>query len=214
MDTSPLSFAPEDRHLMPAFVYVSLKKAVIDACASLKDAASLSDIAYIAWLARNVLELKVWIGYCASSEQRAEEFYEDSLRDLIDLNLKDPDLSSEAQVRMEHAKAAVDPFKAVHKFKRVGDAAIDIGMTTFAEINKLLSKFAHPTAMNIMASQKGAFTKASRLIKEDAEEMAKQALAELELSHLGRKFQGCSDTLKESIAGPLLEAVLPVSTTR
>ena len=35
-----------------------------------------------AWNARNLLELWVWIKYCAASQENARRFYEDSLRDM------------------------------------------------------------------------------------------------------------------------------------
>ncbi|HEX7360358.1 MAG TPA: hypothetical protein VF283_07685 [Bryobacteraceae bacterium] len=39
----------------------------------------------MAWLNRNLLELDIWVEYATSSEDRAREFWEDSIRDAISL---------------------------------------------------------------------------------------------------------------------------------
>ena len=39
----------------------------------------------MAWLNRNLLELDIWVEYTTSSEDRAREFWEDSIRDAISL---------------------------------------------------------------------------------------------------------------------------------
>jgi len=42
-------------------------------------------LATVAWLARNLLELSVWIAYCTSSEDMARSFWNDTLKDVYGL---------------------------------------------------------------------------------------------------------------------------------
>ena len=109
------------------------------------------DDGYLAWLARNLLELRVWVAYCSMSAANAIEFAEDAIRDLADLNRSlvlnhEPTSSS-----ITAAGEALSPGKAVHQYKRVDKAAEECGLADVYKANfKLLSKFAHPTALSVM----------------------------------------------------------------
>jgi hypothetical protein len=101
--------------------YLSLKRAYED---------SRSEASLIAWRARNLLELCVWSTYCSRSTENAQRFYADGERD---------------------AAAAEGIVPPETRYKRVSDAAQGIGMGgQFAVRHRILSKFAHPTARQIL----------------------------------------------------------------
>jgi hypothetical protein len=112
----------------------------------------------VAWIARNLVELAVWTEYCAESSDNAVSFFHDSGRDAAEL-MKMPDSFSKdpafsfKTARVELLKEAAE--KGVHdldeRYQAVRDAANTIGQReNYIWLNKLLSKFAHPTSLWIM----------------------------------------------------------------
>src|ERR1017187_6404774 len=111
-----------------------------------------------AWNARNLLELWVWLKYCATSRENARRFHEDALRDMQGLTDALSKLHSlqgipnefEASARMKIAEAARDKLGLDYldsDYTHVAVAAKAVGLGDFfASNNRLLSKFAHPTA--------------------------------------------------------------------
>jgi hypothetical protein len=138
--------------------YLSLKRAYEDK--------QNGDVALLAWRARNLLELSVWSIYCAKSRDNARRVYEDAGRDvrgIYDAFMKwgsatacasdwlDPiaaakqDLSERAR-RLDGIESLDGPYR------QVSEAAEECGIGEhFSLSNKMLSKFAHPTAMRILA---------------------------------------------------------------
>lgn len=124
------------------------------------------DSALLAWRARNLLELSVWSAYCAKSRDNARRVYEDAGRDVRGIfdafmkwgaatgqssDLLDPiwaarqDLAARA-LALDGIDSLDGPYKAV------SDAAKECGIGEHFSLSfKLLSKFAHPTAMRILA---------------------------------------------------------------
>ena len=124
------------------------------------------DLAPLSWRARNLLELSVWVTFCATDRNKARQFFEDLGRDANNLlkafqtrgqaTKQSPDsfqwgmdvrdgLANAALVR---GVASIDG-----QFTGVADAAGAIGIGHhFTLMNKLLSKFAHPTAMLILGN--------------------------------------------------------------
>jgi hypothetical protein len=112
----------------------------------------------VAWNARNLLELWIWIKYCAASRHNARRFYEDVLRDMRGLTdaLSKLHLVTgvanefETTARKSIADVAREKLKIDSldgSYSRVADAAKAIGLGDwFSASNTLLSKFAHPTA--------------------------------------------------------------------
>lgn len=85
------------------------------------------DAALLAWRARNLLELSVWVNYCAKSRENARHLSQRALSGGIE-SLERP-------------------------YKRVSAAAVECGIgEQFRVSYKMLSKFAHPTAMQIVAA--------------------------------------------------------------
>jgi hypothetical protein len=124
------------------------------------------DTALLAWRARNLLELSVWSAYCAKSRDNARRLYEDAGRDvrgiydafikwgtataqaadwLHPLATAKQDLSERAQRR-----DGIDSLEGA--YKQVSEAAKECGIGEHFSLSyKMLSKFAHPTAMYILA---------------------------------------------------------------
>lgn len=84
------------------------------------------DEALLAWRARNLLELSVWATYCAKGRENARRLSQRALSHDIE-SLEGP-------------------------YERVSAAAMECGIgEQFTLSYKMLSKFAHPTAMQIVA---------------------------------------------------------------
>ncbi|HTW36797.1 MAG TPA: DUF5677 domain-containing protein [Rhizomicrobium sp.] len=123
--------------------------------------------ALLAWRARNLLELSVWATYCAKSRENARRVFEDAGRDvrgIYDAFLKwgaataqpadwlDP-LATAKQDLAERAKLLEGIDSLDGPYKQVSEAAKECGLGEhFAVSYKIFSKFAHPTAMRILAS--------------------------------------------------------------
>lgn len=121
-----------------------------------------------AWTTRNILELTIWVSYCAKSQINAKCFYDDRVRDTFDLlehaealsGLSDesdvsiPKLVEETRRRILKQAQADNSEDADKSFQRVYDAAATIGQDTlYRSLNKILSKFAHPTSMMVFSFQ-------------------------------------------------------------
>ena len=146
----------------------------------------------LAWAARNLLEISIWIDYCNLSEERAKRFYDDAMRDLYGL--------SQAVQRVVEVKAGTkdkgleDKISEFAKFaqstgiqelgddfKPVSDAARELGrLDEFRGLNKLLSKFAHPTAWAIHIADTGGVEDGYRtMILKDGAELAQLPQSEM-----------------------------------
>jgi hypothetical protein len=111
----------------------------------------------VAWLARNLLELAILSEHCAASKENAKEFLLDSARDACDaVNIPDSPLllNSLQPVRQELLdKAASDGFDIEQGYARISSLARQLGRgDTFKDMNKMFSKYAHPTALAIFSS--------------------------------------------------------------
>ena len=139
--------------------YLSLKRAY--------ETKQDDDPALLAWRARNLLELSVWSTYCAKSRDNARRVYEDAGRDvrgIFDAFLKWGASTAQATdwldpiatAKQDLAQRALDLDGIVSldgPYKAVSDAARECGIGEHFSLSyKMFSKFAHPTAMRILAS--------------------------------------------------------------
>lgn len=136
--------------------YLSLEKDYMELCER--------DVSLLAWRGRNLLELFIWSKYFVRSRENARRLYEDAGRDVLDIlsafekwgqTTVQPSewIESFASEKENLAKrAAVDGIETLDgPYKRVADAARDCGTSShFGVSYKMLSKFAHPTAMQIL----------------------------------------------------------------
>jgi hypothetical protein len=124
------------------------------------------DLALLSWRARNLLELSVWATFCAADRNNARQFFVDLGRDANNLlkafqtwgeaTNQSPDwfqLGLDARDGVANAALARGVASIDGQFTRVADAAGTVGIGhDFTLMNKLLSKFAHPTAMLILGN--------------------------------------------------------------
>lgn len=137
--------------------YLFLKRAHEENC---------DDVSLLAWRARNLLELSVWCLYCSKSRENARRFYADAGRDVLGLfsafttwgaaMAQNPDwfgLFTGAKQDLSQ-RAASDGIESLDgPYKKVGKAAEESGIGDHFRLSyRMLSKFAHPTAMHILAS--------------------------------------------------------------
>ena len=135
--------------------YLALKHAFADK--------ERGDVALLAWRARNLFELSVWATYCARSRENARRLYEDAGRDVrgvFDAFIKWGTKTAQGTDWLIPIEKAVDDraqealsagIESLEgRFKEVRDAAEECGIESTLT-NKMLSKFAHPTAMRILA---------------------------------------------------------------
>lgn len=191
------NMSEKDRAIFPALVYAGLKNwtrhykhAIIEA--------RESELSYVAWLARNLVELRVWIEYCSVSVANALEFYDDAVRDLVDMNRQEglDGLEDDTKESLAKASAALPPIKAAHKYKNVREAAEETNMEVYRRNYKTLSKMAHPTAMTVIASRIGASKATAHEVSDKSVELADEGLAKLESSHLGETYRKYEATMK------------------
>jgi hypothetical protein len=131
-----------------------------------------SEASLIAWRARNLLELSVWSIYCSKSTENARRFYADGGRDVLGLfsafakwsaatgrERSDVGAVDQAKGELSNRAAAQGIESLEGAYKPVSDAAREVGMGEhFALSNRMLSKFAHPTAMQVLAPPDDAKT--------------------------------------------------------
>jgi hypothetical protein len=118
----------------------------------------------LAWRARNLLELSVWCTYCTKSGDNAYRLYVDAGRDATDIydafakwgseNSMDsswlnPLAAAKQDIAQRAIACGVGSLKG--RYKNVREAARECGLGgTFRPTYLTLSKFAHPTAMQIV----------------------------------------------------------------
>ncbi len=139
--------------------------------------AARTDTSLLAWRARNLLELSVWATYFGRSRENAWRLYQDAGRDaknLLDvfeqsgraINPQADWLSVIADGKTDLSRrAATEGIETLEeRYLRVEDAAGECGLEHMVKTpNKLLSKFVHPTAMQIV----GIADKAKQILQRD-----------------------------------------------
>ena len=172
--------------MYPIITFVRLREAIDKYQATLAANSGSGDVASISWICRNILELRIWIEFCGKSAENAIEFYEDAIRDLVDMNKKDSDLDDATAKVLDRAKSTLSRPDKPHKFRDVKDAAEAVGLKSSSEHRfKLLAKFIHPTAMAIIAPLGKEFTNQmiAKLVQEYGG-IAVEAIKSLESSEL------------------------------
>jgi hypothetical protein len=139
---------------------VDLVDAIERNCAQLLETFDKDRLPAAAWLARNLLELLVWVKYCGVSRENAWRFHEDALRDAKGLMEAHAKSCAAMGIDNETATVAAERLRQVAsqklgladidaRFFEVKDAAkapgVDLG-ERFGPFQRSLSKFAHPTA--------------------------------------------------------------------
>lgn len=140
-----------------ADLVVKILLSVNRVCGDLLKTIDQEAVSGAAWNSRNLLELWVWLKYCATSRDNARRFHEDALRDmqgLTDALCKlhalqgiPNEFEVSARIKIEEVRDKLGLGSLDSGYTRVADAAEAVGLGDFfASSNKLLSKLAHPTA--------------------------------------------------------------------
>ncbi|MBE0619152.1 MAG: hypothetical protein IH605_01025 [Burkholderiales bacterium] len=139
---------------------VDLVQSIERNCGELLETIGNDRLPAAAWIARNLLELWVWVKYCGVSRESAWKFHEDALRDakgLTELHkqicdamgIEDESSTIAAQLIADVASEKLGLEDINSNFLAVAKASktpgVDLG-SQFVALNKSLSKFAHPTA--------------------------------------------------------------------
>jgi len=137
-----------------------LVEAIASNCKELLETMEKNRLPAVAWIARNLLELLVWVKYCGVSQENARRFHEDALRDvmgMMDAHAKRctaagivDEISTLAARRIQEVASDELGLEGIDsKFLPVSQAAtapgVDLG-DMFGPSHRSLSKFAHPTA--------------------------------------------------------------------
>jgi len=113
----------------------------------------------VAQAARNLMELSIWTQYCKASEENAKRFFDDTARDVREmmevLQKLYTGVNKKPEKKIESILAAMENTAAKFKiedydedYTRVSDAAKKVGKRDIhSRIYKVMSKFAHPTAL-------------------------------------------------------------------
>ncbi|HEX3665928.1 MAG TPA: hypothetical protein VHU23_11915 [Rhizomicrobium sp.] len=134
------------------------------------DAKQDRDASLLAWRARNLLELSVWSIYFTRTKENARRLYEDAGRDAHEIfsafenwgqtAALSADWLTQVQIGKQDLtrRAAAEGVEELQgAYKRVDVAARDCGIGDSYRLNcKMLSKFAHPTAMQILGTPDAA----------------------------------------------------------
>jgi hypothetical protein len=107
-------------------------------------------ISKVAWAARNILEIAVWVDYCNLSDAHAKIFRDDNARELLGR-------TKAVKTTEVHNQGTEDVERAVRQgdITTVSEAAKELGrQPEFLALNKMYSKYARPTsiALNSVAA--------------------------------------------------------------
>ena len=198
-----LSLSNRDREIQTGLMYAKFRTAITENLSFLEKLSTRDLLNQIAWLARNLLELLVWVKYCSSSQARAREFWDDSIRDLYSLidpkDENDPDFLS----RLGKAVAMIGPEKDPKAWTRTSRAAKAIKQLEYERTSQTLSKFVHPTAMSILLRLP---LQSRRIIQkgfvESGRAFASEALQELEGSLMAALYNKYKSSIQKALKSP------------
>lgn len=123
---------------------------------------------YLGWCCRNLLELLIWALYVTTSKENARRLFDDyiidtehlvtNLRNLLHVFATEPHPDMDRALEMLAGQEAILQQERVRSslqdhsnYLAVGGIAKAVGMTkTFASMNRILSKLAHPTSLSIL----------------------------------------------------------------
>ncbi|MEQ9345222.1 MAG: DUF5677 domain-containing protein [Thalassospira sp.] len=116
----------------------------------------------VVWHARNLLEISIWVLFCLTSEENERRFYEDSIVDAYDLIARAKKLYPQnsslsknyesALLNLEHQAASQNIHEIDRKYLSVSKIAKKLNIKeNFDFQNKFLSKYVHPSALQIVS---------------------------------------------------------------
>ncbi|OLE34780.1 MAG: hypothetical protein AUI36_27750 [Cyanobacteria bacterium 13_1_40CM_2_61_4] len=126
-------------------------------------AAYRSQVEYLAWAVRNLLELRIWMQYVTTSTENAERFLNDYMIDsegfvrgmmglLKNSTERQQDMKTLKQQEQRIAKFRTTyDFRDETKYLNIGKIAKFVGWeSVFYNLNMILSKLVHLTSLSVM----------------------------------------------------------------
>ncbi len=192
-----------DREVHTGLMYVKFKTAIGENLRLLEKLSGRDVLNQIAWLARNLLELLVWVKYCDSSEARAKEFWDDSIRDLYSLVDPDGDNDQEFLNALSKAVALIGTEKEPNAWKRVSKAASAVKQTNYEKDSQTFSKFVHPTAMSVLIKLPSrSRINIQKMFADEGKAFASEALKELESSSMAMLYKKYKASIRKTLNSP------------
>lgn len=168
---------PDDEESERFYHVISvLANAAMENYKSLRSAFEHNDQKMIAWSCRNLLEISIFTKYALLSKANADELAGERLVDGLEIaeSLKKLDLQLNQLEGQSHFDRLISTFRqqmlkediTAKKCVRTEIRAVAVGMVEeYRSINKLASKFVHPTAWSVFTADVGSerFEEASEL---------------------------------------------------
>lgn len=111
-----------------------------------------------AWVARCLLDLEIWVDHCNDSSERAQQFWQDYVRDLNEL-LRNLPVPIECEVTAKLlllAQRLLTGSKKSDNPTYNATAAKDVDRLEYRKVESSpLSKFVHPTALSLLTMSDG-----------------------------------------------------------
>jgi hypothetical protein len=182
------SLTDEQKDVLIATMYVAFEREINGTVLQLRSIETRS-MCETALLARNLLELQIWVEYLGSSKERAFDFYCESVRDLIDLMRRHFPQQPELKLIFEKSVQSLGT-DFTHKITRVSAAAERVEKKGFYdEQSKFLSKFMHRTALSLFLRFPPTFQKSvQRTFVAYGEQYASDASKALKASVMGDMY--------------------------
>lgn len=129
---------------------------------AMREAYDDEDQVKVAWACRNLMEIAIYTIFALQSKKNAEEFAADRLidgRDMVvalkqivaELNPKQPDPDLDASLKIIDQNMTAEGVTRTH-FLRISDLAKRVNLRDeYDNLNRVCSKFVHPTAWSIFA---------------------------------------------------------------
>jgi hypothetical protein len=143
-----------------AHIYRQLLQSLDENATELLGLGEGASLQRIAWLARNILELRMWVGYCTDSKDKALRFADDALRDAVKfltIDEKEVERGLEEEVSFRPLRSVIDlardaGFNAISSPTFAWEAAKKINMGKYYRSrNRIFSKLAHATPLSLLA---------------------------------------------------------------
>lgn len=148
-DDSVWNPSQRERETALLFVYEQLSDAITRFSERIPTVQTAEDAA---WVARCLLDLEIWVDHCNDSSERAQQFWQDYVRDLNEL-VRDLKTPIECEVTARYlllAQGLLTGSKKGDNPTYNATAAKEIDRQEYRKIESApLSKFVHPTALSM-----------------------------------------------------------------
>jgi hypothetical protein len=157
----------------------------------------------MAWVARCLLEIEIWVDYCNASQENAEQFWQDSIRDMHELNPKLESSSDEADVinaaLLKKTRAMLTGNRKPNDPAYIKRAAVAISRDDYRKLeSSTISKFVHPTALSLFVRDPQLEKQMICLFAEDAARYASEGRKKLAEGRLAEIYSVYENSLRRA----------------